>query len=75
MPIVPSPQQALTEEEREWIDEAIGGSSRALEGITPVIQWVKKIARGFRNPEHSRSPSTFTAEDSISTHTKAGRAV
>jgi transposase len=27
-------------------------TNAGLEGVNAVIQWVKKTARGFRNPEH-----------------------
>src|SRR5262245_43444482 len=49
-------------------------TNAGLEGVNAVIQWVKKTARGFRNAEHFKTPSSSTAEASISTHTKPGRA-
>jgi transposase len=37
------------------------------EGLNSKIQTIKKMAYGFRNREHFKTPSTSTAEASIST--------
>ena len=42
-------------------------TNAVTEGPNSKIQTIKKMAYGFRNREHSRRPSTFTVEASIST--------
>jgi transposase len=34
-------------------------TNAGLEGVNAVIQWVKKTARGFRNPEHFKTAISF----------------
>ena len=50
-------------------------TNAGLEAVNATIQWVKETARGFRSVEYFKTGSTFTAEDSIFTHTKSGRVI
>ncbi len=44
----------LTGSKHPWLMRARGmpATNAGLEAVNAVIQWVKKTARGFRNPVH-----------------------